>query len=465
MNVLDNKSFFFAGIGGIGMSALALWLHRQGRKVAGYDRTPSPVTQALQKAGIPVSFDENAMADSKSDSRVFVYTPALEKDSESLRQLAGGATLIRRSELLGLISRRRHTLAVAGTHGKTTTCAILAHLLRGAEKGCLAFVGGWMKNVDSNMMDSGKGELLVAEADEYGRSFLALHPDEAVITSMDPDHLDIYGDAKSMEGAFMDFASRVSDPDSLIVHHTLHKKIWGGAPRTYGFNEGDIQFSAVTPQSYGMVSFNYSGTQEIRDIRTPLIGNHNLLNATAAISLALNHTGEEQIREGMESFQGVKRRSEVVYVGPELVYVDDYAHHPRELGALLDSVEEAWPGREITAVFQPHLFSRTRDFYLEFGEVLSRAHRVYLMEIYPARERPMPGVGSHLILDQIVHNRKRIVAHDDFPGILRQDPPEVLLTLGAGDIDRLVPVLEAYYHKTLGPSLQASAPPHQTPAS
>ena len=450
MSMEQYLGVYFLGIGGIGMSALARYFALKGRVVAGYDRTPSAITSQLAKMGIGIHFiDDAELIPSEfrnPATTLVVYTPAV---PETLAELAyfrrGGFQLLKRAQVLGMLSLGYQTLAVAGTHGKTTTSTLLAYLLGSSSVGCDAFLGGISKNYGSNLVTADKGrKLLVAEADEYDRSFLNLHPQLAVITSVDPDHLDIYGDYERVVEAFNQFAGQVKPNGTLIAKSGL-----GIAPipergvtrLTYGLssdadfypvnlslNEGCYGFSLETP----------NGT--IDDLKLGVPGLFNFENsiaaAAAAITCGISH---DELRSGLLSFSGVSRRFDIRFKSSRTVYVDDYAHHPREIEAMIESARQVYPNRKITGIFQPHLYSRTRDFAFDFARSLDKLDMAILLDIYPAREQPIEGITSQTIADKMNNPNRLLLDKADLLEWLRKNDVDVLLTMGAGDIDRLAP--------------------------
>ncbi len=429
------------GIGGIGMSAIARFLHRRGKIVTGYDKTRTPLTEALEAEGIEVYYE--ARTEMVDGADLVVYTPAVPKHFAEFARVAElGKPIMKRAELLGMISRAYKTIAVAGTHGKTSTTGLIAHLLRHCGIDCTAFIGGITNNYATNFLD-GSSDWVVVEADEYDRSFLQLSPDIAVITSMDADHLDIYGDDAAIQESFRAFAARLKPGGSLFLHHTLsvdeldqNRKVY-----TYGVEIGRFRSEELHHRGLG-VAFDYqSPFAKFEGLRLNLPGTYNVENATAAISVAVALGGsEEHIRKGLESFSGIKRRFDIRYRTEEVVYVDDYAHHPTEIEALLAAVRDMLPKHKVVAVFQPHLFSRTRDFQDGFGAALSKADAVILLDIYPAREEPMPGVTSQILLDRITLREKSLTNLAGLQEALQKHKtrPVVVLTIGAGDIDTQV---------------------------
>ncbi len=435
------------------MSALARWFKAMGKNVAGYDRVKTSLTASLEFEGIPIHYTDNLKKApdwiDDSDHTLIVFTPAIPDDHQELNYFKTNAfTVCKRSEVLGIITKSKYTIAVAGTHGKTTTSSMIAHLLVDSEKGCSAFVGGIMTNYDSNLIIGTENSPVVVEADEFDRSFLRLFPDFSIVTSLDPDHLDIYGESDEMERSYLDFMQLTDENGSILLHENVAEKVGerlSKAFMTYGLKTSRIRGTNLRVEDSAFV-FDYEGEQSIESIRLNLPGFHNVTNAVAAITVAL-HSGipKSVIRKRMESYEGVKRRFEYIIKREDLIYIDDYAHHPSEIEALLASVRKLYPGKKITVVFQPHLYTRTRDFQEEFAESLSAADEVILLDIYPARELPILGITSQVIFEKINHQNKYHYHKDDFPTILDNFSPEVLLTVGAGDIDTLVPLIRRHY--------------------
>ena len=455
---------YFIGIGGIGMSALARYFNQKGKMVSGYDKTPTELTDALIDEGIDIHFTDNVNnipselrhKDLVHHNTLIVYTPAIPKDHNELNYfIDNGFNLKKRSEVLGMITEEAFTIAVAGTHGKTTTSSMIAHLLKSAGVDCSAFLGGIAKNFHSNLV-VGKNEkgktVFVVEADEYDRSFLTLHPDIAVITSMDADHLDIYGDSKFLEDSYRLFAQQVKPGGKLI-----HKK---GLP----LNDIDVNRSAYSLSNHCDYSasdirisnhqyhFNWNNSStSIADLTSRMPGLHNVENAVAAISVARQMgISPEKIAAGLKSYEGVKRRFDYQLNEKKIVFIDDYAHHPEELRACIASVNELYPGKKITGIFQPHLYSRTRDFVEGFAKSLSMLDRLILLDIYPAREAPILGVTSEIIFNKVTIADKILTTKENAIEELSKVDVEVLLTMGAGDIDQLVDPVKNYLEKRYG---------------
>ena len=433
------KNIYFIGIGGIGMSAIARYYNAKGFKVSGYDKTPSPLTHALESEGIEVHYEDNTDFVPKDVAETLVvYTPAVPKDMGELVYVQeNGYRVIKRSRMLGEIAEGQRCMAVAGTHGKTTTSTLTSHIFTASGEGCSAFLGGISKNYGTNLLIS-ENDVIVAEADEFDRSFLQLFPEIAVITSMDPDHLDIYGDEAHIREAFKAFASQVSG--TVIARYGLDITAADTKARimTYGFNEPSADFWSE-PLEKGHFNLHYPGGV-LEDCVVGIPGWVNVENGTAAAAIALCYGLESaKVREALASFEGVKRRFDMQVRSEKVVYIDDYAHHPREIAAALSSIRESYPDKKLTAVFQPHLYSRTKDFAPEFAEALSNVDKLILLEIYPARELPIPGVTSEIIFKDVTAPEKVLLRRDEFMDYIRKESVELLVTLGAGDIDRFVP--------------------------
>ncbi len=440
------NNIYLIGIGGIGMSALARWFHHSGSRVSGYDRTPSPITRALEEEGIPVHFEDNAsFIPPDTDSTLVIYTPAVPQEMGELSYARSrGYRTIKRSEALEEITAGHRCLAVAGTHGKTTTSTMLAHILTVSGEGCTAFLGGISRNYGSNLLLSDSG-MMVAEADEFDRSFLRLHPEGSVITAMDADHMDIYRDIDDLRKTFVEYGSQVSG--MLVVKKGLEQYFRNGNIRagvwTYG-DGGDYRASDIVSDGQGKMYFTLNTPDgKIENCQAGVPGEVYIENATAAAALALLHgTSADKVREGIASFRGVARRFDIRLNVPGHTYIDDYAHHPAELAATIASIRQVWPGRKICGIFQPHLFSRTKDFHREFGESLSRLDSLLLLPVYPAREEPLPGVSSSLIYEHCTLKDKRIIQKKEVLEEIASRDIDILVTFGAGDIDRLVTPIE-----------------------
>ncbi len=458
-------SIFFLGIGGIGMSALARWFQQEGYAVAGYDKTPSPLTDALVEEGMQVIFADEVAAvpaqfRSNPDEVLVVWTPAIPKDSLLLHFFQQSFLIKKRAEVLGMITKDQYTIAVAGTHGKTSTSSLVAHILKSAGKPVTAFLGGITQNYNSNLILSGKSKeaVVVVEADEFDRSFLHLHPNEAVLTSADPDHLDIYGDEQTILEGFRQFLALVDKKGKIYIQsHALYRleepAIAATDIREYGLRSDGIHAENIIAKPNSFV-FDYIGSKnQIKGLELSIPGFHNVENALAAIAIALDHgVSELQVREGIKTFLGVKRRFEIHSSEAGKIFIDDYAHHPEEIKACLSSVRAMYPSQRLTVIFQPHLFTRTRDFAPGFSESLSLADEVVLLPIYPARELPIPGVESEMLLEGIQAAKKVVIPKSEVMDFLKASAPEVLVTLGAGDIDRLVPGIAAWTNSRPNPT-------------
>jgi UDP-N-acetylmuramate--alanine ligase len=435
------KQVYLVGIGGIGMSGLARYFHKRGCEVIGYDRTQTTLTDSLEAEGLKITYTDNvneipAHFQAPSDSLLVIFTPAIPKDSPILNFFKdNGFDLKKRSEVLGIISKGMFTIGVAGTHGKTTTSSMVAHILKHSGFDCTAFLGGITSNYNTNVL-FGDNNVLVVEADEYDRSFLRLHPDIAIITSMDADHLDIYGDDSHVKESFRLYASQLKDGGKLIRKAGL--PLDSGI--TYSATEPAEIFATNVKVLQGTFYFDFIGQKiQIKDIELGLPGLHNVENATAAVQAALLLGIEaEKIKAALKDFRGVKRRFEYVIKTEEKIFIDDYAHHPEELRACLAAVKQLYPDKKLTVVFQPHLFSRTRDFVEGFAEVLDASDELVLLDIYPARELPIEGVTSEIIFDRMKLDNKQISSLEDAPAVIKNLNPELLLTVGAGDIDTLI---------------------------
>ena len=436
-------NIYFIGIGGIGMSAIARYYKFKGYRVSGYDRTRSELTEELQKEGIDVHYDDNPglIPEDVSDTLV-VYTPAVPETLEELRFVrAHGYRIVKRSRMLGEISDGQKCFAVAGTHGKTTTSTLTAHILTESGEGCNAFLGGISKNYGSNLLMS-RSDVIVAEADEFDRSFLQLHPDISVITAMDADHLDIYGDLQHVQEAYRQFASQTKDILIAKLGLPLGPEDTRARILTYHTDDPAADFHAdgMSVDSLGHFTYDlhYPGGV-ISGIRVGTLGKLNVENSIAAAAICLCHgTAPDAVRKAIGSFRGAQRRLDEHVNVPGLTYIDDYAHHPAELSTAISSLRGIFPGRKITGVFQPHLYTRTRDFAKEFATALSLLDKLILLDIYPAREEPIPGVDSEIIFKDVKCPEKILVRKEELMGLLADEPVDVLVTFGAGNIDRFV---------------------------
>lgn len=442
------KNIYFLGIGGIGMSALARYFNLKGLNVAGYDKTPSPLTDALKQEGIAVHFEDlgnNIPTQfTQPNETLVIYTPAIKSLGEFTFFQNNQFTCMKRAEALGLITRSSKGLGVAGTHGKTTTSTLLTHLLNESHLKCNAFLGGISTNFNSNFVSSQSSAYTVIEADEFDRSFLQLSPFGTIITSTDADHLDIYGDAETFLSGFQAYANRIAADGILILRQGI--QLESTAPiKTYAIDQAaDYCGTNLRVENGAFYMDMISSDYQWKDIELGLPGIHNAENALACIAFCLFlGLSETEIRHGLKTFKGVKRRFEYQIKSPKLVYIDDYAHHPTEIKALIDSVKLLYPTQKITGVFQPHLFSRTRDFMEAFAHELSQVDELILLPIYPAREEAIPGITSEALLEMCSLENKKVVLPSEAIALLSQRNSGVLLTIGAGDIDRIVPVLKA----------------------
>ena len=453
----EYRNIYFIGIGGIGMSAIARYYNAKGFRVSGYDKTPSPLTHALENEGIEVHYEDNTSYVPKDiETTLVVYTPAIPKDMGELVYVQeNGYRVIKRSRMLGEITQGQRCMAVAGTHGKTTTSTLLSHIFTASGEGCSAFLGGISKNYGSNLLIH-QNDVVVVEADEFDRSFLQLYPETAVITSMDADHLDIYGDESHIREAFKAFASQVSG--TVIVKKGLDITAEDTEAKilTYSYNDPSADFHAVLTEGDGNgrshFDLHWPGGV-IRDCMVGIPGWVNIENAVAASAIGLTYgLDPEKIKEALAGFSGVRRRFDIRLENERCIYIDDYAHHPREIAASLTSIRGNYPGRKLTAIFQPHLYTRTRDFAEGFTEALSHADRLILLDIYPAREEPIPGVTSEIIFDGVSLDDKVLLRKEELMRHLESlEAPqnEVYMTIGAGDIDRFVePLAELLKKRT-----------------
>jgi len=453
LNLEKTYCIYFVGIGGIGMSALARWFSQQGKYVAGYDRTETILTKQLISEGIQITYEDSEdfipdRVKDKSEEIIVIYTPAIPSENEILNYFIDrNYTLKKRSEILGEISKHNFTIAVAGTHGKTTTSSLIAHILKEANLNTAAFLGGIIQNYDSNLIineKSGQSLKIVVEADEYDRSFLTLNPDIAVVTALDPDHLDIYGSHAEMEKGYGDFVNKIKNKGSLIIIKGLYQQI---VPEDrndiivmeYGLNHSPIRSENIRLEKEEVRFCYHSPGEVIENIPFSLPGFHNIENALAAITVCLKLGIEGSvIKSAISNFRGIKRRFEFILYSNDLVFVDDYAHHPAEIKALLSSLRAMFEGRKISVIFQPHLYTRTRDFAREFASALDLADEVILMDIYPAREQPIKGISSELILERMNISEKKICSRVDMIEEVDERDLDILVTIGAGDIDQLV---------------------------
>lgn len=444
-------SAYFIGIGGIGMSALARYFNSRGVRIAGYDRTETKLTKTLVAEGMEIHYEDDVNQIPKQIDLV-VYTPAIPASHKELSYLqAENFPVYKRSAVLGMISKDKRSIAIAGTHGKTTTSSITGHVLRSAGLDCTAFLGGIAANFQSNFVD-GKSDWVLAEADEFDRSFLQLFPDIAVILSMDPDHLDIYGNPEAMNDSYRAFAGQIKKDGLLIYHAKLEEKLKSlevEKSLSYGFESGDVRATNLKVKE-GCFQFDIqTSDKNIKGIKFPFPGKHNVENAVAAAAVALELNLEpEAIKKALESFKGIKRRFEFVIRNEEQVFIDDYAHHPEELKAAISAAKMLYENKKITGIFQPHLFSRTKDFADGFASALDELDELWLLDIYPAREEPIEGVNSGMILKLMKNKNAKLIQKEELINELKNNKIEVLMTLGAGDIDKLVLPIKSELLKT-----------------
>jgi UDP-N-acetylmuramate--alanine ligase len=482
MELKELNKIYFLGIGGIGMSALARYFKRKDAEIHGYDKTETTLTKKLEKEGMTIHYGEADLTKIPAGLDLVVWTPAIPRNfPELLHFQQSGIPLKKRAEVLGIISRSQRTIAIAGTHGKTTTSSLVTHLLRTGGVRCTAFLGGISQNLRSNYV-GGDSDWVVAEADEYDRSFLHLSPEISVLLSMDPDHLDIYGKAEAVaETGFKEFIKKTKPNGKVFIKqefaqhfdNQLFEMMDGGqstvdgvAFASFGLEEGTYRaehirvkdgwfvFDFVAPvsdPSWEATPSNRAGGnrsyEEVRfeGLRLGMPGRHNVENATAAIAVALNvGIKPAAIRKALATFKGIKRRFEFIYRDEKTVFIDDYAHHPTEIRAAVSAAKELFPGRKIMGIFQPHLYSRTRDFQDGFAEELDNLDEIILLDIYPAREEPIPGVTSAIIFDKMKNPNKVLIRKGDALNTLKNRDLEVLMTIGAGDIDTLVLPLKRY---------------------
>ena len=449
MNLNQIHNVYFIGIGGIGMSALARYFKAIGKNVSGYDKTETELTKELQQLGIVIHFEDRIdliPTDYYVENTLVIITPAVPiHHSEWNYFLERDFEVKKRAEVLGIITKDTFCFAVAGTHGKTTTSSILGHILYESGVDVTAFVGGIVENYNSNLIGNGK-TVTVVEADEFDRSFLHLYPNIACVTSMDADHLDIYGDSASIEASFVEFADKVTDKSKLFITKDL--PIQGV---TCAVNE-DANFTAF--------NIRIVNSQYVFDVQTPsetivniefgLPGKHNLMNALMALAMAKTFgLPNEDIASALHSFKGIKRRFSYQIKTENLVYIDDYAHHPTEINAVHQAVRELYPGQKVLAIFQPHLFSRTKDFADDFAQSLAAFDEVILLDIYPARELPMEGITSQWVLNKIDNRNKKLVSKQELIPSILQSEAKVIVTIGAGDIGELVSFIKKALNETI----------------
>jgi UDP-N-acetylmuramate--alanine ligase len=442
---------YFLGIGGIGMSAQARWFIKKGLHVFGYDKTSTALTEALQAEGMQIHFNDAvdaipALVKENKEKTLVIYTPAIPKDhAEHAYLKENGYTILKRSEVLGLLTKNYKTIAVAGTHGKTTTSSMVAHILKVANQKMVAFLGGITTNYESNLVMHGEvtdDTLVVVEADEFDRSFLKLFPAVAIVTNADPDHLDIYGDHESVISSFKDFIKQINKNGSLIIHESIDDLLTHDVKDikkvNYSMSRGDFFAEHITSKG-GFFEFDLHGFGKVQHISLGIPGFHNVENAIAA-AIATHKVGVDlaTIKQALTSFKGVKRRFEFILKGSNVTFVDDYAHHPTEIEAFLRSLKSMYPRKKLSVIFQPHLFTRTRDFAKGFAESLSIADELFLMDIYPARELPIEGVDANIIFKDVTSKQKVRCSKENLMEILSDASIELIATVGAGDIDTFI---------------------------
>jgi len=449
MNLNQIHNVFFIGIGGIGMSALARYFKTIGKNVSGYDKTPSMLTDELIASGIDIHFEDRIdliPKDYYTENTLVIITPAVPiTHSQWNFFLEREYQVKKRAEVLGIITKDTFCFAVAGTHGKTTTSSILGHILFESGADVTAFVGGIVENYNSNLIGTGK-TVTVVEADEFDRSFLHLHPNIACVTSMDADHLDIYGTSEQIEASFVEFANKVEDESQLFITNEL--PIEGV---TCAVNEEAVYKAFNVRVGNGSYVFDVqTPTETIKDIAFGLPGRHNLMNALMALAMAKTFgTSSDAIAKALASFKGIRRRFSYQIKTSNMVYIDDYAHHPTEINAVHQAVRELYPGQKVLAIFQPHLFSRTKDFADDFAKSLSQFDEVVLLDIYPARELPMEGVTSQWLMNKMTNEDKKLVSKEDLiPTILASDA-RIVVTIGAGDLGEMVPSIKKALYETI----------------
>ena len=435
MKLSQFSHIYFVGIGGIGMSALARYFVTNGAEVSGYDKTPSDITFALQDLGVDINFEDNINQINEDfrnkDKTLIVYTPAIPKSHNQLNFFFDkGFTVYKRSEVLGLITKNTFCFAVAGTHGKTTTTSILGHLFKECSTEMTAFLGGVSENYNSNLIQNGS-DISIVEADEFDRSFLTLSPDYACITSMDADHLDIYGNSEALTESFKDFTQKIKSNGKLFVKNGL--PIEG---ITYGIEDDSDYMACNIKIDNGSYVFDINTPKELlKDFRFDLPGRHNLSNALVALSMSIEYgLAESKLKEALSNYRGVKRRFTYQIKSEDIVFIDDYAHHPEEINAVHQAIREMYPNDTVLAIFQPHLFSRTKDFMDEFAKALSQFDEVLLLDIYPARELPIEGITSDVLLGKISNPNIRLSSKEYLIENIKQSDAKIILTIGAGDI-------------------------------
>lgn len=445
---MKTKTYYLVGIGGIGMSAIARYLKEEGNYVFGYDRVCTELTRELEREGMWIVYEDDSSHIANLNVDEVIYTPAIPSDSAILRYIREkGIPIFKRSEALGRITRGKKTIAVAGTHGKTTTAGLIAHILKNSHVSCSAFLGGISNNYSTNFLINHKSDYVVVEADEYDRSFLRLSPFFSLITSIAEDHLDIYGNLDNLEQAFVQFANLTKENGRLFLKKSLPVRIVSKVSQsTYSLTDVNADYYASNVRVLdGTYYFDFHTPESVyHDMKMVYPGRHNIENAVASLSMALSlGVNECEFRESLATFKGMKRRFDLRIKTDKTIYYDDYAHHPQEIEATVKSLKDLYPDKRICGVFQPHLYSRTRDFADEFAKSLELLDEVVLLPIYPAREKPISGITSDTILGKISKQDKYYVEKEQLLPLLKTLQPELLVTLGAGDIDRFVePITE-----------------------
>ena len=458
MNLNKYKNIYFIGAGGIGMSAIARYFNQTGKNVSGYDKTQTTLTSELIAEGISICFDDNIAEIPElyknKENTLIIYTPAIPADSNELNYFKeNNFDILKRSEVLGILTQNKKGIAIAGTHGKTTITTITAHLLKNSQVDCSAFLGGISKNYKSNLLVSNNSDYIVVEADEYDRSFLKLFPYAGVISAMDADHLDIYKDLSNLEQSFSEFANQFDEKGFLIIKKGLENKVNTKAKKfTYSLDDENSDFYAknIRLENYAYIFDLITPENVYPNLKLNFPGLLNVENSIAALAIATKlGASYNDLKKSLENFTGIARRFDIQINTEKFIYIDDYAHHPQELSTVINSVKHLYKGKKITGVFQPHLYSRTQDFQIEFAESLDMLDDIILLDIYPARELPIEGVTSKIIFDKIKNKNKVICTKDELIEIIKsRNNLEVLLTLGAGDIDTLVePIKEVTSRK------------------
>ena len=453
MKINDLHNIYFLGIGGIGMSALARYFNGLGVEVSGYDRTKTLLTDQLQQEGIQIHFQDDK-TQIPEDIDLVIYTPAIPNNLDEFIHLKNiGIPVRKRSEVLGLITNERKTIAVAGTHGKTTVSTLIAHILKNSSIDCSAFLGGISKNYKTNLLISDQSDWMVVEADEFDRSFLQLKPEIGIITSMDADHLDIYENLESLTTNFTQFAEQIKNNGILLIKEGLQSNFTHLSDVqifTYSVTEGSDFYTSKIRLEKNKYCFDFIYRDKIiRDVTLGIPGLINLENSVVAMAAALMAgVTEQEIKASLPAFSGIQRRFDYQINTADLIYIDDYAHHPEEIKGFVSSVKKIYPNKKILGIFQPHLFSRTRDFADEFANSLEMLDEIILLPIYPAREKPIVGISSKLIFDKINSNNKSLCSGAELIETINRNTFDIILSMGAGDIDQLVLPIKKHLTET-----------------